>query len=72
MPTRLNKGENEMIDKNGSKLMAIVFNSLTKKQKESYPPDICLEIGDFMVENGYRFVFNKWYLQAEPEEGRRA
>ncbi len=47
--------------------MAELFNRMTVKQKQSVPQDTALEISDYMVENGYRFVFSKWYLQAKPE-----
>ena len=61
-----------MLDATGSRLLMEVFNRMTLKQKKSVPPDTSLEIGDFMVQNGYRFVFNKWYLQADPDASLKA
>jgi hypothetical protein len=45
---------------------------MTVKQKQSVSEVDALKIGDFMVQNGYRFVFNKWHLQAEPDASKRA
>lgn len=56
-----------VIGAEGSRLLMEVFNRMTYAQKKKVPPELSLEIGDFMVKNGYRFVFNKWYLQAEPD-----
>ena len=61
-----------MIDTTGSRLLMELFNRMTQKQLLSVPKDLSLEIGDFMVQNGYRFTFNKWYLQAEPDVNKRA
>ena len=55
-----------MSDKEGSELLAALFNRMTKKQKISVPQPMCDRISRFMVDNGYRIVFGRWYLQAEP------
>ena len=56
-----------MIDPTDSRLFAEIFNRMTYEQKDDVPPPMRIEIGEFMYKNGYRFVFNKWYLQAKPE-----
>ena len=61
-----------MINAKVSRLMMELFNRMTVKQKKSVSEDDSLEIGDFMVQNGYRFVFNKWYLQADPDQNIKA
>ncbi|MCK5604906.1 hypothetical protein KAR91_23655 [Candidatus Pacearchaeota archaeon] len=61
-----------MIDATGSRLMMELFNRMTIKQLKAVPPVLSLEIGDFMVQNGYRIVFNRWYLQAEPDPNKKA
>lgn len=61
-----------MLDAVGSRLLMEVFNRMTFKQKKSVPKKLALEIGDFMVQNGYRLVFNRWYLQAEPNADIKA
>lgn len=55
-----------MIDAEGSELLADVFNRMTKEQKHGVPEDKAKRIGEYMSQNGYRLVFDKWYLQAEP------
>lgn len=57
-----------MIDAEGSELMAEVFNVMTTEQKNSVPGDVAERIGRYMVKNGYRLVFERWYLQAKPDE----
>ena len=57
-----------MINPEVSKLMAEIFNRLDHKQKASIPEDKAKRIGDFMVENGYRFAFDRWYLQEDPAQ----
>ena len=52
--------------KAGSELLAEVFNRMTTKQKNSVPPKVAERIGHFMVDNGYRLVFSRWYLQTPP------
>lgn len=47
--------------------MMELFNRMTVKQKQSVDKHDSLKIGDFMYENGYRLVFNKWYLQDKPD-----
>lgn len=55
------------ISAEGSRLMAELFNRMPKKAlADDVPNKIQLDIGDFMVANGYRLVFDRWYLQAEP------
>lgn len=52
---------------NGSSLFAELFNRMPVKElKESVPIEIAKRIGDFMVSQGYRMVFDRWYLQAKP------
>lgn len=57
-----------LIDAEGSELLAEVFNRMTIEQKNSVSPEIAERIGNFMVKNGYRIVFTRWYLQAEPDK----
>jgi len=61
-----------MLDAEISRLMMELFSRMTVKQKKSVSPEDSLKIGDFMVQNGYRFVFNNWHLQAEPDENKTA
>lgn len=49
-----------------SHLMMELFNRMTYEQKASVSSDDSLKIGEFMFRNGYRFVFDKWYLQEKP------
>jgi hypothetical protein len=51
----------------GAALLAALFKVLTLKQKNSVPPEFAEQLGRFMFRNGYRVVFNNWYLQAEPD-----
>lgn len=60
-----------MIDKEGSELLAELFNRMTKKQKLAVPQPMCYRISRFMVDNGYRFVFGRWYLQSKPRTSNR-
>jgi hypothetical protein len=62
-PAAANAGGQE----EGATLLAEVFNLLTQEQKLSVPQIIAGRIGAFMVRNGYRIVFGRWYLQAEPD-----
>ena len=57
-----------MIDEEGSRLLMELFNRMPTKQLQKVDKDISLEIGAFMYKNGYRMVFNRWYLQAPPGE----
>ena len=61
-----------MIDAEVSRLMMELFKRMTIEQKKSMSPEDSLKVGDFMVQNGYRFVFNNWHLQAEPDASKRA
>ena len=64
-PTK--KGEEKMIDAEGSRLLADVFNTLTEGQENIMPEDVAERIERFMTANGFRMVFSRWYLQCEPE-----
>lgn len=55
----------------GSKLMMELFNLMPIKALAEVPADIAERISNFMVENGYRMVFDRWYIQAEPREPAR-
>lgn len=57
-----------MIDAEGSELLAEVFNKMTIEQKNSIEPEIAERIRKFMANNGYRIVFNRWYLQEPPDK----
>jgi len=57
-----------MIDAEASSLMREIFNMMTTEQKNSVPPDVARRIALFMTKNGYRLVFNRWYLQEETSE----
>lgn len=57
-----------MIDSEVSRLMMELFNRMTTKQKKSVSSEDSSKVGDFMASNGYRFVFDRWYLQAKPDE----
>jgi len=61
-----------MIDAEISRLMRELFSRMTVEQKKSVSPEDSLKISNFMVQNGYRFVFDNWYLQAEPDASKRA
>jgi len=54
------------IDKEGSTIIAVMFNDMSFDDKKEVSPEWASRIGVYMQNNGYRFVFNKWYLQAEP------
>ena len=56
-----------MIDAEGSRLLADVFNTLTEEQKNIMPEDVAERIERFVTANGFRMVFGRWYLQCEPE-----
>jgi len=56
-----------MIDEFGSRLLMEVFNRMTAKQKNDVGDELAQQIAGFMVTNGYKFVFDKWYLQEEPK-----
>jgi len=51
----------------GAALLAALFKVLTLKQKNSVLPEFAAQLGRFMFRNGYRVVFNDWYLQAKPD-----
>lgn len=59
-----------MIDEEGSSLLAEVFNRMTDEQKNHLPPDITKRIVHFVIKNGYRLVFGRWYKQARPSPYR--
>lgn len=56
------------ISAEGSELMMELFNRMPIESLKSVPEPIAKRIGKFMVDNGYRFVFDRWYLQADPKE----
>ena len=66
------KEEAGLIDAEISRLMMELFSRMSVKQKKSVSETDSLKIGDFMVQNGYRFVFDNWHLQAEPDANRKA
>lgn len=49
----------------GAELFADLFNSLTFDQKNDVKDEWAKRVGDYMTKNGYRFVFSKWYKQAD-------
>ena len=57
-----------MIDEEGAALLAELFNRMSHKQKLAVPKEIAARICDFMVKNGYRLVFSRWFLQEPPDE----
>ena len=57
-----------MIDAEGSRLLADVFNTLTDEQKNIMPEDVAERIERFMTANGFRMVFGRWFLQCEPDQ----
>jgi len=54
------------ISAGASELMAELFNRMPVDALKAVPEKIAVRIGDFMIANGYRIVFDRWYLQAEP------
>jgi hypothetical protein len=56
----------ELVHKEGSALMAELFNRCPIENLKAVPQEIAIRIGNFLVANGYRIVFNRWYLQADP------
>jgi len=61
-----------MIDPEGSALLAEVFNRMTDEQKNTLPEDIIDRLCKFIVKNGYRLVFGRWYLQDRPSPYRNS
>lgn len=55
-------------NKEGSALLAEVFNVLTDNQKNALPDDVKKRIGNYMFYNGYKMVFTRFYLQAEAKK----
>lgn len=54
-------------DGNAAEILAGLFNCMpTAALKNDVPMDLARRIGAFMVANGYRMVFDKWYLQEPP------
>jgi hypothetical protein len=49
-----------------SELVGDFFNNLPVQALKNIPVPIATRIGKFMFANGYRLVFDKWYLQDEP------
>lgn len=61
-----------MTNKECSRLIADTFNLLTREQMIAVPCDTRQKVASFLRENGYRFVFGRWYLQENPlNEGER-
>jgi hypothetical protein len=56
----------KLVNAEGSELLAYLFNGMTTQEKMDVPKDKRDRISKFMVANGYRFVFGRWYLQADP------
>ena len=56
----------KLVNAEGSALLALLFNDMTTQEKMEVPADKRERITNFMVANGYRFVFGRWYLQADP------
>lgn len=46
--------------------MMELFNRMSIEALKGVPEPIAKRIGDFMLANGYRLVFDRWYLQARP------
>lgn len=61
------QGPSLLINAEGSELLAEVFNRMTADQKNAVPSETAGRIGQFMVANGYRIVFTRWYLQELPK-----
>jgi hypothetical protein len=56
----------------GSELIMELFNRMPIKELKKVADPIAKRIGAFMVANGYRLVFNRWYLQEPPNEDSQA
>lgn len=56
------------INAEGSRLMMELFNRMPVEELNKVPGDIAKRIGEFMDANGYRLVFDRWYLQHAPKE----
>lgn len=54
------------VNAEAAELMALLFNCTPIETLKQVPEDKAKRIGQFMVDNGYRIVFNRWYLQADP------
>lgn len=55
-----------VVDVELSRLMMELFNRMTHDQKMSVLEEDAHKISGFLVANGYRLVFGRWYLQEEP------
>lgn len=55
------------ISAEGSELLSELFNRVPIETLKSIPEPIRERISKFMTDNGYRFVFNRWFLQADPK-----
>lgn len=58
------------IDKEGSELLAHVFNRMNIDQKNGLSDDVINRLTTFMINNGYRLCFDGWYLQLKPNPKR--
>jgi hypothetical protein len=55
------------INAEASELLAELFNRMPIKELQAVPEPLARRVGEFMVANGYRMVFNRWYKQADPD-----
>lgn len=55
-----------MIDREGARMLADVYNTMSDKQVVDMPADLIKQHSDFLIRNGYRLVFGRWYLQPRP------
>jgi len=60
-----------MVNAEISRLMMELFNRMNTNQKMDIGETDAQKVSDFMVKNGYRFVFGRWHLQAEPDSQRQ-
>lgn len=45
---------------------------MTVEQLKAVPAEMAKRIGDFMMQQGYRLVFDRWYKQAPADAIRQA
>lgn len=55
-----------MRDREGAGMLADVYNHLSDEQKINIPVNILRQHSDFLINNGYRLVFGRWYFQRRP------
>lgn len=51
-----------MVDREGARMLAEVYNHMTDEQKINLPLNLCRQHSDFLLKNGYRMVFGRWHL----------